>query len=106
MKKYLQSGRKRLVPDRIIRWLSRARNDLRSIQAFISQDNPSAATRMVLQIVQQTEKLQAFPLSFEAIHTDRPEYRSMIIRPYAVLYRVTADEILILRVIHTSMRWK
>lgn len=94
------------MTDRKVRWFSRARSDLRNIHAFIGQDNPIAAARMVLQIVQQTEKLKAFPLSFEAIHTDRPEYRSMIIKPYAVLYKVTADEVLILRVIHTSMRWK
>lgn len=79
---------------------------MKNIQAFIDQDNPTAAAKMVLQIVQQTEKLKAFPLSFEAIHTDRPEYRGMIIKPYAVLYRVTAEEVLILRVIHTSMRRK
>ena len=94
------------MSDRVLHWSARARHDLRNIQAYIGQDNPVAAAQTVLKIAHQTEAIQAYPLSFEAIHPDRPEFRSMVIKPYAVLYRVTAEEVLIIRVIHTPMKWK
>lgn len=89
-----------------LRWSARARQDLNNIQQYIDQDNPVAAARTVLRVVQQTGRIKAFPLSFEAIQPDRPEYRSMIIKPFAVIYKVAPDEVIVLRVIHTSMKWK
>lgn len=94
------------MPDRVLHWTARAQKDLREVQTYIAQDKPAAAAKMVLKIVKQAEGLKQFPMSCEAIHRDRPQYRFMITKPFAVLYEVTDSEVIILRVIHTSTRWK
>lgn len=87
-------------------WTKRAQKDLRKLEEYIAKDKPAAAAKMVFKIVQATEGIRMFPWSCEAIHQDRPQYRKMVIKPFVVLYEVTDREIVILRVIHTSTRWK
>lgn len=92
--------------NRSLLWTKKAEKDLLKVEEYIAQDNPKAAAKMVLTIVRQTENIQRFPVSFEAIHANRPQYRYMVVKPFAVLYEVTDREVVILRVIHTSTRWK
>ena len=87
-------------------WTKKAQRDLRKLEEYIAQDKPAAAAKMVLKIVQATEGIRMFPWSCEAIDVQRPQYRQMVIKPFAVLYEVTDRAVVILRVIHTSMRWK
>ena len=91
---------------RSLLWTRKAEKDLLKVEEYIAQDNPIAAANLVLNIVRQTENIQNFPMSFEAIHANRPQYRYMVVKPFAVLYEVTDKEVFILRVIHTSTRWK
>lgn len=100
------NGKERLVFNRPLLWTKNAQKDLRKVEEYIAHDKPAAAAKMVLKIVKATENIQAFPMSFEAIQANRPQYRYMVVKPFAVLYEVTDREVVILRVIHTSTRWK
>ncbi|WP_145023430.1 type II toxin-antitoxin system RelE/ParE family toxin [Geobacter argillaceus] len=88
-----------------VKWTSRARRDLYSVEAYISQDNPTAAAETVLKIIAAVESLSGF--------TDMgrpgrvPDTRELVIPglPFIVPYRVTGSTIIILRVYHTSRKW-
>jgi toxin ParE1/3/4 len=89
-----------------LRWTKRAERDLDEISAYIGQDNPAAAARVILELIDQVEaQLPAQPA------IGRPGRvlgtRELVIGglPYIVPYRVREQDIEILRVLHTSRRW-
>jgi addiction module RelE/StbE family toxin len=86
-----------------VRWLEDAVADLHAIFDAISQDRPCAASEVVGQLVAAVEPLTEFP------SRGRPGRvmgtRELIIPPYLVAYRVRADTVEILRVLHGSRRW-
>ena len=96
------SGRKSLR----LRWTKLAENDLDAIAAYIGQDSPAAAARVVLELIDQTEtqltRHVALGRPGRVIGT-----RELVIRglPYVIPYRVGGNDIEILRVLHTSWRW-
>jgi toxin ParE1/3/4 len=88
-----------------LRWLTQALNDLREIHGHIARDNPDAARQVIADIRQEVEILRAQP---EVGRSGRiPESREFVVRkyPYIVAYRIRADEIHLLLVVHTSRRW-
>jgi toxin ParE1/3/4 len=88
-----------------LRWLTQALDDLREIHGYIARDNPEAARRVIGEIRQEVEILLAQP---EVGRLGRlPESREFVVRkyPYIVAYRILADEVHILLVVHTSRRW-
>lgn len=89
-----------------LRWTRLAERDLDEIAAYIGQDNPAAAARVVLELIDQVETLlPAYPA------IGRPGRvvgtRELVIGelPYVIPYRVRGQDIEILRVLHTSRRW-
>lgn len=88
-----------------IRWTRRADCDLNSVADYIADDNPQAAARVVLRIVEAVGHLSEHP------HLGRPgrvpDTRELVVKdtPYVVPYRVRGGELEILRVLHGSMRW-
>ena len=89
-----------------LRWTSRAERDLEEIAAYIGQDNPAAAVRVILELIDQVEsRLLGQPAM------GRPGRvlgtRELVIGglPYVVPYRLREKDIEILRVLHTSRRW-
>ena len=89
-----------------LRWTRLAEADLDDIAAYIGQDGPAAAARVVLELIDQAETL----LSRHAA-LGRPGRvlgtRELIIGdlPYVIPYRVRDNDVEILRVLHTSRRW-
>ena len=89
-----------------LRWTRLAEHDLDEIGAYIGQDNPAAAARVVLELIDQAETLlpahPAIGRPGRVIGT-----RELVIGelPYLIPYRVRAQDIEILRVLHTSRRW-
>ena len=89
-----------------IQWSDDAVDDLRNLHAFIAKDNPAAARKMALTIVEAIEtNLPANP------HMGRPGRvsgtRELVISqtPYIVPYRIKGDTIQVLRVYHGARRW-
>ena len=88
-----------------LRWTKLADNDLNTIAAYIGQDSPAAAARVILELIDQTEASLIRHVSI-----GRPGRvlgtRELVIGnlPYIIPYRVRDGEIEILRVLHTSRR--
>jgi toxin ParE1/3/4 len=89
-----------------LRWTILAERDLGEIAAYIGQDNPAAAARVILELIDQAENLlpahPAIGRPGRVIGT-----RELVIGelPYVIPYRVRGQDIEILRVLHTSRRW-
>ena len=87
-------------------WTRLAERDLDDIAAFIGQDSPAAAARVVLELIDQTEQLLT-----RHVALGRPGRvlgtRELVIAglPYVIPYRVRDNRIEIVRVLHTSRRW-
>lgn len=89
-----------------LRWTKHAERDLDEIASFIGQENPAAAARVVLELIDRVEAAlpgrPALGRPGRVLGT-----RELVIGglPYIVPYRVRDKDIEILRVLHTSRRW-
>ena len=89
-----------------LRWTRLAECDLDNIAAYIGQDSPAAAVRVILELIEQTETLLSRHVALgragRVLGT-----RELVIGglPYVIPYRVRDHDIEILRVLHTSRRW-
>jgi addiction module RelE/StbE family toxin len=86
-------------------WLQRALRNLEDAATWIAQDNPPAAARLVARIKQATEQLASHPASGRLGRTAGTRELVIAGLPYIIAYRVHADQVDILRVLHTSRRW-
>jgi len=85
-------------------WKRRAESDLEAITRYISAQNPNAAQVLKDLIEQAAERLGAHP------HLHRvgriPGTRESVVHPnYILIYRVDADAVRILRVLHARQRY-
>ena len=90
----------------IIVWSDEALNDLSDLRAYITKDNPQAAKKMALTIIDTVETLLA-----EHTEIARPGRvsgtRELVIprSPYVVPFRIRSGTVQILRVYHAARRW-
>jgi toxin ParE1/3/4 len=87
-------------------WSPEAIQDLISLRAYIEEESPAGALRIVLRILHDVEDLLA-----ENPHMGRPGRvpgtRELVIprTPYIVPYRVQGEALQVLRVFHSARRW-
>jgi addiction module RelE/StbE family toxin len=89
-----------------LRWTRLAERDLDEIADYFELENPAAAARVVLEIIDQVETL--LPQHPAIGRPGRvPGTRELVIGgfPYIVGYRVRDSALEVLRVLHTSRRW-
>lgn len=89
-----------------IKWTEIASQDLDSIHDYIVQENPTAAVDVVLHIMKSVEDI--IPQNTGIGRVGRVfGTRELVITkcPYIVPYRIINNEIEVIRVIHTSMKW-
>jgi toxin ParE1/3/4 len=88
-----------------IAWSAEALGDLASLRAFIAQDDPMAAKRVALQILQSVKLLSDHPSAGRAGRV--PGTRELVVprTPDIVPYRVADNGIQIIRVYHATRRW-
>jgi toxin ParE1/3/4 len=88
-----------------VRWLKRALRDLDETEAYIAQDDPQAATAVVLRIVRAVSHLKEQSGIGRAGRV--PGTKELIVpkTPFIVPYRVKDDTVQILRVYHSSRKW-
>ncbi len=85
-------------------WRPKARRDLLDIAAFIRQRNPLAAQRMSAQIRDAAERLPEHPYVHRPGRV--PGTREAVVHPnYIVIYRVLADSVEVLTVIHARQEY-
>lgn len=89
-----------------IAWSPEAIEDLVSLRAYIAEDKPSAAQRVVRHVIQNIE--QSLPNNPQIGRAGRvPGTRELVIlrTPYIVPYRIQRSTIQILRVYYGARRW-
>jgi addiction module RelE/StbE family toxin len=84
-----------------IYWTQNAVEHLVNIYEYIALNSPTYARRMVDRITRRSQQLADQPLSGRKV----PEYetedvRELIEKPYRIIYRIKADQIDVLAVIH------
>jgi toxin ParE1/3/4 len=87
-------------------WSPEAIDDLAALRAYIEQDNPAAAQRVVGRIIENVEAL--LPDNPDMGRPGRvPGTRELVIprTPFVVPYRVVGTTLQILRVYHGARRW-
>lgn len=87
-------------------WSSEAIDDIESLRAYISQDNPDAALRVARRILDAVETL--LPTNPNIGRPGRvPGTRELVISrtPYIVPYRIHDESVIVLRVYHGKRNW-
>jgi toxin ParE1/3/4 len=87
-------------------WSPEAIQDLISLRAYIAEESPAGARRIVLRMLHDVEHL--LPNNPHIGRAGRvPGTRELVIprTPYVVPYRVRGESIQILRVYHGARRW-
>lgn len=87
-------------------WSPEAVRDLAALRAYIEQNDPAVAARVVLRILHDIERL--LPNHPQMGRPGRvPGTRELVIprTPYIVPYRVSRGVVQILRVYHGARRW-
>ena len=77
-----------------------ARADLREISAYIAQDNPAAARRVVERLRAQARNLAATPGMGRSREDLRPDLFSFPVGRHVLFYRPQPGGIVLVRVIH------
>ena len=87
-----------------VRFTLPAQADLQKIHAYISQDNPIAASRVVARLIESARSLGETP--YEGRETDEPNARVIVVPMlrYFIFYTVAGDEVHITHIRHTSRR--
>ena len=85
-------------------WHPLAIADRERIMAFIARDKPSAALALDEAFEAHADLLSANPLLYRAGKVEGT--REIVVHPnYIMVYRVEADTIVILRVMHAAQMW-
>jgi toxin ParE1/3/4 len=67
-----------------------ALRDLEQIRAYIARDNPSAAERFSLRLLDEAESLHIFP-GRGGLIAKRPGARFIVVHSYLVVYRIVEE---------------
>ena len=82
----------------------RALRDLQSIAEYLNQRSPSGAFNVLAAVKSSIEALAAFP-GMGRVVDDAGHRRFPVLRfPYAVFYRISGDELLIVHIRHAARR--
>ena len=82
-----------------------AERDVDEIWTFISQDSLEAAAGFILRLEERVSKLEAFPSRCPLIPENDligTEYRHLIYGDYRMIFRIEAQTVYVLRIIHSS----
>ena len=86
-----------------VHWTDTAQDHLDAIYAYIAQDSPEYALRMVDRITRRSQQISDAPLSGREV----PEYelkqiREVIEQPYRIIYHIKPDQIDVIAVLHSA----
>lgn len=91
---------------RSVEYATRATSNLKTIKAFIEQENPSAALRVVEYITESADGLMDFPMTGKP--WTRAGTRKLVLSkfPYSIIYKLTPAKVIVLAVAHQSRKNK
>lgn len=89
----------------IIRWTEGAAENLHQVEKYIAQDSSSAAVATVIKIIDAAQMLADYP----AVGKRGRERgtRELVVAglPFIIIYAVRQDELIIIRVLHSAMKY-
>ncbi|MEO6405356.1 MAG: type II toxin-antitoxin system RelE/ParE family toxin [Ferruginibacter sp.] len=88
-------------------WTEIAIEDLRLIHEYISKDSKHYADRFIEKLIERVDQLERFPKAGRVV----PEFDTKIIREliegnYRLVYKISPDQISIIRVHHSARQLK
>lgn len=88
-----------------LRWTRRALRRLDGIGAYVAEHDARAAGRLVVRIVEQTDRLRLHPRLGRPGRV--PGTRELVVSgtPYVVAYRILADDVEVITVLHSAQAW-
>ena len=87
-----------------VHWTQAAEEHLAAIHAYIAQDSPEYALRVVDRLTRRSEQIAGFPLSGRRVpEYDMDQIREVIEGPYRIIYHIKSDQIDVIAVIHAAM---
>ncbi len=87
-------------------WTRPALEDVQQIHDHIARDSPRYARAVTEQLFAAVERLPAHPLSGRVVpELEQATVREVIEAPYRIVYRVRADVLEILTVVHSARRF-
>jgi len=88
-----------------VRYSTLALAELDAILGELSAVNSSAAQRFSDRIQQVGERIGRFPLGFQEVAERPGVHRVPMVRyPYLIFYKIIAEEVVVLRVIHGARK--
>ena len=83
-----------------------ARRDLRRIADYIGRESPGRALEFVRRLRHQAQDLAVRPLAFPLLwRFEKAGIRRRVYRSYLILYKVEADHVIIVRVLHGARNY-
>jgi toxin ParE1/3/4 len=82
-----------------------AEQDVLDIWNYICDDSRPRATKFVVQLESEIKKLKKYPLRCPVIKESEflgIEYRHLVIGKYRIIFKIDADNVYIMRVIHSA----
>jgi toxin ParE1/3/4 len=87
-----------------VHWTDTAEGHLDAIYAYIAQESPEYARRMVDRLTRRSQQIAEFPFSGHRVpEYDVDQIREVIEGSFRIIYHIKADQIDVLAVIHGAM---
>jgi len=88
-----------------VRWLRTALANLEAEAAYIAEDDPAAAGRVVQRILRAVDLLKKNPAMGRAGRVAGTRELVVADTPYIIPYRVRGEAVEILRIFHAARKW-
>ena len=83
-----------------LRWTQRAQDDLVEIASFIARDDPAAARAWIKRLRERARLAASMPFAGRVVpEHGREDVREVLVRSYRIIYRLDADQMIVLTVI-------
>ncbi len=87
-----------------VHWTDTAQEHLDAIHAYIAQDSPEYAKRVIDRLTRRSQQIVGFPLSGRRVpEYDMDQIREVIEGAYRIIYHIKSDQIDVLAVVHSAM---
>ena len=88
-----------------IRWTEGADGNLDQVEEYIAQDNPPAAVVTVHKIIEAAQMLADYPTIGKRGRERGTRELVVAGLPFIIIYVVHREELVIIRVLHTALRY-
>ncbi len=84
-----------------VHWTDTALGHLQAIHAYIAQQSPDYALRIIDRLTRRSQQIANFPLSGRVVaEFEMPQIREVIEGHYRIVYHLKPDQIDVLAVLH------